>query len=88
MRLLHWLFEPPTNPLEVVLDELAWVPKPVTMQFLDWVAKILKEYGYQCETYGDVIEFLEFMEENGLVVLTQEESSGTYSIYKTNIMDT
>lgn len=76
-------FQPqPTNPLEVVLKNLSTNAEPVTMQFLDWVAETLADYDYHCKSYGDVVDFLEFMESNRLIELAKNSKTGVYTIKK------
>lgn len=69
-----------SNPLETVLQELGTNPQPVTLSFLDWIVQTLAVYKYYCQTYGDAIEFLEYMETNNLVELVKNDKTGTYTI--------
>lgn len=74
------------NPISAVLAILETTPKPVTMQMLDWIVATLEIFNYKCETYSEAIAFLELMEQHNLIVM-EKGQSGTYTIFKTNIMD-
>lgn len=37
-------------------------------------AKVLENHNYKCETYGDVIIVLEFLEEKGLLVFSKNKN--------------
>lgn len=73
----------PTNPLEIVLKDLEDEPVPVTFIYLDWVRSLLDIYGVETDDYNLVLDFLFFMEDNGLVRLDKNDESGTYTIAKT-----
>lgn len=69
------------NPLEVVLDNLDYSPEPITLKMLEWVSQVLAKFDYRCETYAEVVYFLEMMESHGLIDMSKGKS-GTYTIRK------
>lgn len=79
MKISQLVFK--SNPLKIVLDSLSTEPEPVTMQMLDWIDTVLEDFDYTCETYSDVLDFLEFMESHKLIELVKGPS-GTYTIKK------
>lgn len=81
MRILK-LFPAAKNPLEAVLETLTTSPEPVTLKFLDWVNDLLYNNGVECNTYHDVISFLEFMQEHNLLELQKNNNIGVYTIKK------
>jgi hypothetical protein len=63
-----------TNPFREIVDKLslhAW--QDVTIEYLEWVAQLLKQHGVKPETYGDVFKVLEFLHENAAVELKDDE---------------
>lgn len=63
-----------TNPFREIVNKLSphsW--QDVTIEYLEWVAQLLKQHNVRPETYGDVFKVLEFLSENGVVELKDDE---------------
>ena len=71
-----------SNPFQIVLDNLSTAPEPLSLQTLDWIADILAEFNFNCVNYGEVIQFLEFMEEHNLLKMEKSSKTGVYTICK------
>lgn len=73
-----------TNPFRVLLTGLSSTESvPVTLQFLEWVTKIINEPSEVVQTYGEAFQVLQFLETAGVVELTAvEDNPGAYTIKK------
>lgn len=74
-----------TNPFKTLLLGLSETEQvPVTLQFLEWVTKIINEPSEVVQTYGEAFEVLKFLENAGVVELTPvHDNPGAYTIRKT-----
>ena len=72
-----------TNPFRTLLDGLSSSePHAVTLQFLQWVTKIINEPGEVVQTYGEAFQVLQFLETAGVVEITQVPGTKIYTIKK------
>ena len=73
-----------TNPFKTLLAGLSSTESvPVTLQFLEWVTKIINEPSEVVQTYGEAFQVLQFLETAGVVELTAvEDNPGAYTIKK------
>ena len=63
-----------TNPFKQIVDDLpqdTW--RKVSLEYLEWVSKLLREHNIKLETYGEVFKVLEFLAEHRAVDLEQKE---------------
>lgn len=72
------------NPFQVLLAGLSETESiPVTLQFLEWVTKIINEPSEVVQTYGEAFQVLQFLETAGVVELTAiHNNPGAYTIRK------
>lgn len=62
-----------TNPFKIIVDDLSDNWRKVTLEYLDWVHKLLKPHTIPLETYGDTFKVLEFLAEHGAIELLNNE---------------
>lgn len=58
------------NPFKIIVEDLpseTW--RKVTIEYLDWVHKLLKPHNIEVSTYGDVFKVLEYLAEHGAIDL-------------------
>lgn len=70
-----------TNPFYEILGELskdAWIP--VTLSYLNKIAKLINVNGTLVNTYGETFQVLEFLRDRGAVEL--EMLDGSANMYK------
>lgn len=68
------------NPIKELLFELGTSSRDITLDYLQAVNKLLLKYGVNLVTYGQVFNFLEYLEENGCVEITKHKSNQYYII--------
>jgi aldehyde:ferredoxin oxidoreductase len=68
------------NPIKELLFELGTSSQNITFDYLQKVNKLLVKYGVKLNTYGNVFNFLEYLEEAGCVKLTKHPANGYYII--------
>lgn len=72
-----------TNPFRILLTGLSTTESvPVTLQFLEWVTKVINEPSEVVQTYGDAFQVLQFLANAGVVELTVTEFPSAYTIKK------
>jgi hypothetical protein len=72
-----------TNPLPEIVSIISYEPTLITIPFLDKVAKTFyKHTNYKFDTYGDVFDLLEFLEENEVIILREIPDSQLTEITK------
>jgi hypothetical protein len=54
------------------------------MTILDGISKHLRKSGVRCETYGEVLEVLEYLADHGAIFLESVEETQIYKIGKQN----
>jgi aldehyde:ferredoxin oxidoreductase len=68
------------NPIKELLFELGTSSQAITLDYLHKVNRLLEKYGIRSETYGNVFNFLEYLEENGCVTITKHSTGKYYTI--------
>lgn len=68
------------NPIKELLFELGTSSQAITYDYLHKVNKVLKKYNVILQTYGQVFNFLEYLEENGCVEITKHNTDNYYII--------
>ena len=68
------------NPIKELLFELGTSSQNITFDYLKKVNKLLVKYDVELGTYGDIFNFLEYLEEAGCVKLTKHPTDGYYII--------
>lgn len=59
-----------SNPLYEIVDLIPLEATLVALPFLDKIARVFYQHtGYKFDTYGEVFELLEFLQENGVIEL-------------------
>ena len=66
------------NPIKELLFELGTSSQNITFDYLQKVNKLLLKYDVELDTYGDIFNFLEYLEEAGCVTLTKHPANGYY----------
>lgn len=62
------------NPLKIIVDDLSpdsW--RKVTLEYLDWVNKLMKQCDIHLDTYGEVFKILEYLDEHNAIELQNDE---------------
>jgi aldehyde:ferredoxin oxidoreductase len=68
------------NPIKELLFELGTSSQNITLDYLHKVNKLLVKYGIKSQTYGNVFNFLEYLEETGCVKITKHTDGDYYTI--------
>jgi len=68
------------NPIKELLFELGTGSQNITFDYLKKVNKLLIKYDVELGTYGNIFNFLEYLEEAGCVKLTKHPADGYYII--------
>jgi hypothetical protein len=68
------------NPIKELLFELGTSSQSITFDYLHKVNTLLIKYGIKSKTYGNVFNFLEYLEEAGCVKITKHNTNNYYII--------
>lgn len=68
------------NPIKELLFELGTSSQNITLDYLHKVNTLLVKYGIKSQTYGNVFNFLEYLEEAGCVKITKHTNGNYYTI--------
>ena len=71
-----------SNAFKHIVKDLPDTPNVLTMTILDDTAKHLRKSGIRCETYGEVLEVLEYLAQNGAIFLEPVAETQLYKIGK------
>jgi len=66
------------NPIKELLFELGTNSQDITLDYLLKVNKLLLRYGVNLVTYGNVFNFLEYLEENYCVKIHKDETKNIF----------
>jgi aldehyde:ferredoxin oxidoreductase len=66
------------NPIKELLFELGTNSQDITLDYLLKVNKLLLKYGVNLVTYGNVFNFLEYLEENHCVKIHKDETKNIF----------
>ena len=64
-----------TNPFHVIVQDLGIGWRKVTLEYLNWVHELLKPHGIPLETYGDTFRVLEYLAENGVIEIQNNDDN-------------
>ena len=73
-----------SNAFKRIIKDLPDTPNVLTMTILDGISKHLRKSGVRCETYGEVLEVLEYLADHGAIFLESVEETQIYKIGKQN----
>lgn len=72
-----------SNPLPEIISFISYEPTLITIPLLDKIAKtVYKHANFKFDTYGDVFELLEFLEEHEVIILRKIPDSQLTEITK------
>lgn len=70
------------NPFVAIYNNLPETAELVTVEYLDKVAEYLDKGKYDCETYGEVFEVLQYLHDNSVLTLIPVANTNLYKIAK------
>lgn len=68
------------NPIKELLFELGTNSQDITLDYLHKVNRLMLKYGVKLNTYGNIFNFLEYLEEKGCVTIKKHSTKNYYII--------